>query len=172
MPRRRRAAPAEEVATVRKKKPKGDHVTSDSDEDVTLLEIFQREIQTRNQTTTPESDDDKPLCPRDSPESDDDKQLFPRDSPEPAASSSQVPPPSPPPPQQPAPNFVDNPIIMRDKIARQLQKVVAGGDKIQYMFPLPDANLEPQVVLLIQAAHHFHRVKSLELQAKADPLSL
>ena len=158
MPRRRRAAPAEEVATVRKKKPKGDHVTSDSDEDLTLLEIFQREIQTRNQTTTPESDDDKPL--------------FPRDSPEPAASSSQVPPPSPPPPPQPAPNFVDNPIIMRDKIARQLQKVVAGGDKIQYMFPLPDANLEPQVVLLIQAAHHFHRVKSLELQAKADPLSL
>jgi hypothetical protein len=52
MPRRRRAAPAEEVATVRKKKSKEDHVISDSDEDLTLFDRFQREIQTMDQTTT------------------------------------------------------------------------------------------------------------------------
>ena len=143
---------------MRKKKSKEDHVISDSDEDLTLFDIFQRESQTMNQTTTPESDDDKPL--------------FPGNSPEPAESSSQAPPPSPPPPPQPAPNFIDNPIVTRAKIGRQLDKVVAGGDKIKFMFPLPDANLDGQVVLLIQAAHHFQRVKSLELQATADPLSL
>jgi hypothetical protein len=135
MPPCRRAAPDEEVATERKKKLKEDHVTSDSNEDISLFDIFQHRIQTAIQTTTPDSDDDKPLFPGNV-------------------------------------NFVDNPIVTNGKIRRQLDKVVAGGDKIRFMFPLPDANLEGQVALLIQAANHFHGVKSLELQATAAPFPL
>ena len=146
------AAPAEdsEVATVNKRKKQG-RVTSDSDEDPPYPFVKfprQPEIQT---TTTPDSDHGEPLF------------------------SQALPPPPPPPhlPQpQPPPNFIDDPIVTNSRVRRQLDKVLAGGDKIRFQSPVPEANLEEQVVLLADAVYYFPRVKSLELQATAAPFPL
>jgi len=149
----RLAAPADELPTVRKKKRE---YVSDSDEDVNIFDNpkFRRNIKT---TTTPDSDDDKPLFPE-----------------LPELSSQAAPLPSPPPPAQPPtqqpqpnwqPNFINNPIVTNARVRRQLEKVVNGGDSIKFQSPGPGANLEGQVELLIQAAEHFPQVKSIELQA-------
>jgi hypothetical protein len=148
----RLAAPADELPTVRKKKRE---YVSDSDEDVNIFDNpkFRRHIKT---TSTPDSDDDKPLFPERP-----DSELF-----------SQAPQPSPPPqpPTQPPqpnwqPNFINNPSVTNARVKRQLEKVVNGGDSIKFQSPGPGANLEGQVELLIQAAEHFPQVKSIELQA-------
>ena len=148
----RLAASAEELPTVRKKKRE---YVSDSDEDVNIFDNpkFRRHIKT---TSTPDSDDDKPLFPERP-----DSELF-----------SQAPQPSPPPqpPTQPPqpnwqPNFINNPIVTNARVRRQLEKVVNGGDSIKFQSPGPGANLEGQVELLIQAAEHFPQVKSIELLA-------
>jgi hypothetical protein len=53
-----------------------------------------------------------------------------------------------------------------------LDKVLAGGDKITFQSPVPQANLQGQVELLADAVYYFPRVKSLELQATAAPFPL
>jgi len=136
---------------VRKKKRE---YVSDSDEDVNIFDNpkFRGNIKT---TTTPDSDDDKPLFPE-----------------RPELSLQAAQPPSPPqqPPTQPPqpnwqPNFINNPIVTNARVRRQLEKVVNGSDSITFQSPGPGANLEGQVELLIQAAENFPQVKSIELQA-------
>ena len=50
--------------------------------------------------------------------------------------------------------FIDNPIVINARIQRELDKVVAGSDKITFQSPVPQANLEGQVELLADTVYY------------------
>ena len=112
--------------------------------------VRKREKEKQNSPAVSDSDDDIPLCLTWKKKA---RESSPR-------------------PQRP-PDFLNDPIVTNPRIKRQLEKVICSGcQEISFTSPVPQAYLEDQVELLIDAAIYYENVNSLELQVTSTPPTL